>query len=134
MGPRDERAPFKASRKPRGTNSLTRWLRQHLVQEHARPPRAVVPPCAGATSPPWARAASPPRAGEASPRWAGAAASPRAGATSPYRAWQTRAAAPSRARRAGGGGTSSLPCFLDGSIDDAMHALKEEEALGFTSW
>jgi hypothetical protein len=33
----------------------------------------------------------------------------------------------------GGGGTSSLPRFLDGSLD-AMHALEEEEALGFTSW
>jgi hypothetical protein len=34
----------------------------------------------------------------------------------------------------GGGGTSSLPCFLDGSLDDAMHVLEDEEALGFTSW
>jgi hypothetical protein len=30
----------------------------------------------------------------------------------------------------GGGGTSSLPRFLDGS----MHLLEEGEALGFTSW
>jgi hypothetical protein len=34
----------------------------------------------------------------------------------------------------GGDGTSSLPRFLDGSLDDAMCVLKEEEALGFTSW
>jgi hypothetical protein len=34
----------------------------------------------------------------------------------------------------GGGNTSSLPRFLDGSLDDAMRALEEEEALGFTSW
>jgi hypothetical protein len=33
----------------------------------------------------------------------------------------------------GGGGTSSLPLFLDGSLD-AMHLLEEGEALGFTSW
>jgi hypothetical protein len=33
----------------------------------------------------------------------------------------------------GGGGTSSLPRFLDGSLD-AMHLLEEGEALGFTSW
>jgi hypothetical protein len=33
-----------------------------------------------------------------------------------------------------GGGTSSLPRFLDGSLDDAMCTLEEEEALGFTSW
>jgi hypothetical protein len=33
----------------------------------------------------------------------------------------------------GGGGTSSLPRFLDDSLD-ATHLLKEEEALGFTSW
>jgi hypothetical protein len=33
----------------------------------------------------------------------------------------------------GGGGTSSLPHFLDGSLD-AMHLLEEGEALGFTSW
>jgi hypothetical protein len=33
----------------------------------------------------------------------------------------------------GGGGTSSLPRFLDGSLD-AMRLLEEEEALGFTSW
>jgi hypothetical protein len=33
----------------------------------------------------------------------------------------------------GGGGISSLPCFLDGSLD-AMHLLEEEYALGFTSW
>jgi hypothetical protein len=33
----------------------------------------------------------------------------------------------------GGGGTSSLPRFLDGSLD-AMRFLEEEEALGFTSW
>jgi hypothetical protein len=32
-----------------------------------------------------------------------------------------------------GGGTSSLPRFLDGSLD-AMRLLEEEEALGFTSW
>jgi hypothetical protein len=34
----------------------------------------------------------------------------------------------------GGGGTSSLPCFLDGSLDDGMCTLEEEEALGFISW
>jgi hypothetical protein len=34
----------------------------------------------------------------------------------------------------GGGDTCSLPRFLDGSLDDAMLALEEEEALGFTSW
>jgi hypothetical protein len=33
----------------------------------------------------------------------------------------------------GGGSTSSLPRFLDGSLD-AMSALEEEEALGFTFW
>jgi hypothetical protein len=33
----------------------------------------------------------------------------------------------------GGGGTSSLPRFLDGSLD-AMHLLEEGEALRFTSW
>jgi hypothetical protein len=33
----------------------------------------------------------------------------------------------------GGGGTSSLPRFIDGSLD-AMHLLEEGEALGFTSW
>jgi hypothetical protein len=33
----------------------------------------------------------------------------------------------------GGGGTSSLPRFLDGSLD-AMRLLEEEEALGFSSW
>jgi hypothetical protein len=33
----------------------------------------------------------------------------------------------------GGGGTSSLPRFLDGSLD-AMRLLEEGEALGFTSW
>jgi hypothetical protein len=33
----------------------------------------------------------------------------------------------------GGGGTSSLPRFLDGSLD-AIHLLEEGEALGFTSW
>jgi hypothetical protein len=33
----------------------------------------------------------------------------------------------------GGSETSSLPRFLDGSLD-AMHLLEEEEALGFTSW
>jgi hypothetical protein len=33
----------------------------------------------------------------------------------------------------GGGGTSSLPRFLDGLLD-AMSALEEEKALGFTSW
>jgi hypothetical protein len=33
----------------------------------------------------------------------------------------------------GGGGTSSLSCFLDGSLD-TMHLLEEGEALGFTSW
>jgi hypothetical protein len=33
----------------------------------------------------------------------------------------------------GGGGTSSLPRFLDGSLD-AMRLIEEEEALGFTSW
>jgi hypothetical protein len=33
----------------------------------------------------------------------------------------------------GGGGTSSLPRFLDGSLD-AMHLLEEGEALGFTFW
>jgi hypothetical protein len=33
----------------------------------------------------------------------------------------------------GGGGTSSLPRFLDGSLD-VVRALEEEEALGFTSW
>jgi hypothetical protein len=33
----------------------------------------------------------------------------------------------------GGGGTSSLPRFLDSSLD-AMHLLEEGEALGFTSW
>jgi hypothetical protein len=32
-----------------------------------------------------------------------------------------------------GGGTSSLPGFLDGSLD-AMLLLGEGEALGFTSW
>jgi hypothetical protein len=32
-----------------------------------------------------------------------------------------------------GSDTSSLPYFLDGSLDDAMLALEEEEALGFTS-
>jgi hypothetical protein len=32
-----------------------------------------------------------------------------------------------------GGGTSSLPRFLDGSLD-AMRLLEEEKALGFTSW
>jgi hypothetical protein len=32
----------------------------------------------------------------------------------------------------GGGGTSSLPRFLDGSLD-AMHLHEEGEALGFTS-
>jgi hypothetical protein len=32
-----------------------------------------------------------------------------------------------------GGGTSTLPRFLDGSLN-AMRALEEEEALGFTSW
>jgi hypothetical protein len=31
----------------------------------------------------------------------------------------------------GGGDTSSLPCFLDGSLD-AMRLLEEGEALGFT--
>jgi hypothetical protein len=30
--------------------------------------------------------------------------------------------------------SSSVPRFLDGSLDDAMRALEEEEALGFTSW
>jgi hypothetical protein len=34
----------------------------------------------------------------------------------------------------GGGGTSSIPRFLDDSLSDAMRALEEEEALGFTSW
>jgi hypothetical protein len=33
----------------------------------------------------------------------------------------------------GAGGTSSLPRFLDGSLD-ALRLLEEEEALGFTSW
>jgi hypothetical protein len=33
----------------------------------------------------------------------------------------------------GGGGTSSLPRFLDGSLD-AMRLLEEGESLGFTSW
>jgi hypothetical protein len=33
----------------------------------------------------------------------------------------------------GGCGTSSLPCFLDGSLD-AMRLLEEGESLGFTSW
>jgi hypothetical protein len=33
----------------------------------------------------------------------------------------------------GGDDTSSLPRFLDGSLD-AMHLLEEGEALGFTSW
>jgi hypothetical protein len=33
----------------------------------------------------------------------------------------------------GGDRTSSLPRFLDGSLD-AMRALEDEEALGFTSW
>jgi hypothetical protein len=33
----------------------------------------------------------------------------------------------------GGGGTSYLPRFLDGSLD-AMCVLEEEEALEFTSW
>jgi hypothetical protein len=32
-----------------------------------------------------------------------------------------------------GGGTSSLPRFLDGSLN-AMRLLEEEEALGFNSW
>jgi hypothetical protein len=32
-----------------------------------------------------------------------------------------------------GGDTSSLPRFLDGSLD-VMRLLEEEEALGFTSW
>jgi hypothetical protein len=32
-----------------------------------------------------------------------------------------------------GGGTSSIPRFLDESLD-AMHLLEEGEALGFTSW
>jgi hypothetical protein len=34
----------------------------------------------------------------------------------------------------GGDGTFSLSRFLDDSLDDAMRALEEEEALGFTSW
>jgi hypothetical protein len=33
----------------------------------------------------------------------------------------------------GGGSTSSLPRFLDGSLD-AMRLLEEGEDLGFTSW
>jgi hypothetical protein len=33
----------------------------------------------------------------------------------------------------GGDGTSSLPRFLDGSLD-AMRLLEEGEALGLTSW
>jgi hypothetical protein len=91
VGPRDERSPFEASRKPRGTISLTKRHPQHLVQEHAWPPRATAPPCAGAASPPRAGAASPPRAGAASPSRAGAGAPPRArqaGAAAPSRAWQ----------------------------------------------
>jgi hypothetical protein len=53
VGPRDERPPFKASRKNCGTISLTKWLPHHLVQDHARPPRAVALPCARAASPSW---------------------------------------------------------------------------------
>jgi hypothetical protein len=33
----------------------------------------------------------------------------------------------------GGGSTSSIPSFLDGSLD-AMHLPEEGEALAFTSW
>jgi hypothetical protein len=33
-----------------------------------------------------------------------------------------------------GSDTSSLPRFLDGSLDDAIRAFVEEEALGFTFW
>jgi hypothetical protein len=63
-------------------------------------------------------------------------------ATAPPRARRAVAAAPPQARWAGsaappwarrGGGTSSLPRFLDGSLD-TMHLLEEGEALGFTSW
>jgi hypothetical protein len=59
--------------------------------------------------------------GKGSPRRAWAAAPPRAGAAAPPRAWRA------------GGGTSSLPRFLVGSLD-ATFLLEEEEALGFTSW
>jgi hypothetical protein len=78
VGPRDERPPFEASRKPRATTLLTKRHPEHLVQEHARPPRAVAPPRAGAASPPWAGLASPSRPWAAAPPWAGAAAPPRA--------------------------------------------------------
>jgi hypothetical protein len=43
LGPRDEWPPFEASRKHRGTSSLTKWLRQHLVEEHAQLPRTAAP-------------------------------------------------------------------------------------------
>jgi hypothetical protein len=126
VGPQDERPPFQDSRKPGGATSLTKRHLEHLLQEHAQLPRAATPPCAGAASPPQVGAASPRRPWVVAPPRAGA------GAAAPPRALRTGAATPSLARRAGGGGTSSLPCFLDGQLH-AM-CLLEEEALGFTSW
>jgi hypothetical protein len=109
------------------------------LQEHARPPRDAITPCAGAASPPQAGAASPPRSGAASPprpRWAGGRRH-----LLGLGGWGGFTSS-SSAREGGGtfsgsvgqgGGISSLPRFLDGLLD-AMHALEEEEALGFTSW
>jgi hypothetical protein len=100
---------MKASR----TSSLTKWLRQHLVEEHTRPPRVAVP--------------APPRA-----RRAGAASPPRARLHLSWWGWW-------HILRLGGWGRRHLlglsgPRFLDGSLDNAMRVLEEEEALGFTSW
>jgi hypothetical protein len=50
------------------------------------------------------------------------------------RARRAGAAAPPRARQAGAAAPPPCPRFLDGSLDDAMHALEEEEVLGLTSW
>jgi hypothetical protein len=59
------------------------------------------------------RAAAPPCTGAAS-----AASPPRVGEASPQQVWAA---------------ASSLPRFLDGSLD-AMRLLEEEEDLGFNSW
>jgi hypothetical protein len=122
VGLRDERPPFQDSGKPGGVSSLTNRHPTHLLKEHTGAPRAAVPPCAGA--------ASPPRAG--------------AGAVAPPRAQRAGAETPSRARRAGAAAPPPSPaslmaclmpctCMRKKKLLDSLHGDRRRWCCGFLS-